>query len=164
MNISQLLVPGAILLNNDAADSTTIIKRLGELLYAAGYVKDGFIDATLAREANMPTGLPLGGDFNAAIPHVDLVYVRKPALALATLSSPVVFHHMVMPEEEVQVQLVMMLALDQPKSQIEMLQEIAEILQKPEVVSGLMSANEVEEVFSVLGNLETAKSSGSNQA
>jgi mannitol/fructose-specific phosphotransferase system IIA component (Ntr-type) len=36
----------------------------------------------------MPTGLPLGGEFNAAIPHVDIEYVNKSALALATLCTP----------------------------------------------------------------------------
>lgn len=102
----------------------------------------------------MPTGLPLDGEFNAALPHVDLEYVRKPAMALATLQQPVIFHHMVMPEEEVPVQLVLMLALDQPKSQIEALQEIAELFQKPEVVSGLMSADSPQDVFVFLAGLE----------
>jgi PTS system galactitol-specific IIA component len=155
VNISQLLVPQAVLIHNDALNSKTIIQRLGEKLFQMGFVNDGFIEATLAREASMPTGLPLGGDFNAALPHVDLAYVHKPALALATLQQPVIFHHMVMPEEEVPVQLVIMLALDQPKSQIEMLQEIAELLQKPEVVSGLMAAENTRDIFTILEDLET---------
>ncbi len=154
MNISQLLVPQAILLHNLAPDSSTIIQRLGERLHQLGYVNDGFTDATLRREAGMPTGLPLGGEYNAAMPHVDLEYVRRPAVALATLQQPVIFHHMVMTEEEVPVQLVLMLALDQPKSQIEALQEIAELLQKPEVVSGLMAAETANDVFAVLEGLE----------
>ncbi len=155
MNISQLLVPQAILLHDLAPDSGTIIQRLGERLHQMGYVNDGFIDATLRREATMPTGLPLGGAYNAAMPHVDLEYVRHPAVAMATLQQPVIFHHMVTPEEEVPVQLVLMLALDQPKSQIEALQEIAELLQKPEVVSGLMDSDTPEDVFAVLAGLET---------
>jgi galactitol PTS system EIIA component len=154
MNLSQLLVPQAILINNDAPDSSTIIRRLGELLNQHGYVTDGFIDATLQREANMPTGLPLGGEFNAAIPHVDLEYVNKAAIALATLSEPVIFHHMVMNEEEVPVQLVIMLALDQPKSQIEALQQVAEVLQKPEIVAGLLAAKEPGDVLAILNQLE----------
>ncbi len=154
MNISQLLVPQAILLHVTAPDSSSVIRLLGEPLYQMGYVNDGFIDATLRREASMPTGLPLGGAFNAALPHVDLEYVRKPAMALATLQQPVVFHHMVMPEEEVPVQLVLMLALDQPKSQIEALQEIAQLLQNPEVVSGLMTADTPQDVFAFLAGLE----------
>jgi galactitol PTS system EIIA component len=154
VNISQLLVPHAILLQDAAEDSSTIIQRLGERLHELGYVNDGFIEATLRREATMPTGLPLGGVYNAAMPHVDLEYVRKPAIALATLQKPAIFHHMVMTEEEVPVRLVIMLALDQPKSQIEALQEIAALLQNDEVVSGLMNAQSPEQVFHLLAGLE----------
>jgi galactitol PTS system EIIA component len=154
VNLSQLLVSQAVLLQDDAPDSSTIIRRLGERLNQQGYVTDGFIDATLLREATMPTGLPLGGEYNAAMPHVDLEYVYKPAIALATLKNPVIFHHMVMNEEEVPVQLVIMLALDQPKSQIEALQQVANVLQNPEVVSGLIAARDPEEVIAILTNLE----------
>ncbi len=154
MNISQLLVPQAILLHTAVPDSSSVIRLLGERLYQMGYVNDGFIDATLRREDSMPTGLPLGGEFNAALPHVDLEFVRKPAMALATLQQPVIFRNMVMPEEGVPVQLVLMLALDQPKSQIEALQEIADLFQKPEVVSGLMSAETPQDVFAFLAGLE----------
>jgi galactitol PTS system EIIA component len=154
VNLSQLLVPKAVLIQDDAVDSSTIIRRLGELLNQQGYVTDGFIDATLQREANMPTGLPLGGEYNAAMPHVDLEYVYKPAVALATLKNPVIFHHMVMTEEEVPVRLVIMLALDKPKSQIEVLQQVAEVLQKPEIVAGLISAKNPEDVIAIMKEME----------
>jgi len=51
------------------------------------------------------------------------------------------------------VQLVIMLALDQPKSQIETLQQVAGILQKPEVVERLMAATRVEEILTILEGL-----------
>jgi galactitol PTS system EIIA component len=156
VKLAELIVPKAILLQNDASDSSTIIRRLGELLNQEGFVTDGFIDATLQREANMPTGLPLGGEYHAAMPHVDLEYVYKPAIALATLKAPVIFQHMVMTEEEVPVQLVIMLALDQPKSQIEALQQVAEVLQNAEIVAGLMEARTPDEVIEVLKKLEPA--------
>ncbi len=154
MSLLQLLVPQAVLLQNDAQDSSTIIQRLGNLLNQEGYVTDGFVEATLRREATMPTGLPLEGDLNAAMPHVDPEYVRKPAIALATLKDPVVFHNMVMTDEEVPVRLVIMLALDQPKSQIETLQQVAGLLQRPDIVAGLMSASQPEDVFRILSGLE----------
>ncbi len=131
-----------------------IIQRLGTLLKEQGYVNDGFVEATLQREATMPTGLPLQGELNAAMPHVDPEYVQKPAIALATLKDPVIFHNMVMTEEEVPVRLVIMLALDQPKSQIETLQQVAGLLQKPDLVAALMTAIVPEEVFSILSGLE----------
>ncbi len=154
MSLTQLLVPQAILLQDDAPDSSTIIQRLGDLLNRQGYVTDGFVEATLRREATMPTGLPLGGDFNAAMPHVDPEYVQKPAIALATLKDPVVFHNMVMTDEEVPVRLVIMLALDQPKSQIETLQQVAGLLQRPDIVAGLMIAPTPDDVFILLSGLE----------
>jgi PTS system galactitol-specific IIA component len=43
-----------------------------------------------------------------------------------------------------------MLALDQPKSQIEMLQQVANILQSPAVIDQLMLAESAEEVCSIL--------------
>ncbi len=153
MNITDLLNPQAVVLQMEAADSVEVIQKLGDRLRELGYVKDDFVEATLAREASMPTGLPLGGSVNAAIPHVDIAYVNRPALALATLKKPVIFRNMVEPEQEVPVQLVIMLALEQPKSQIEMLQQVATILQRPDVVDRLMAASTLEEVFEVLGGL-----------
>jgi PTS system galactitol-specific IIA component len=71
---------------------------------------------------------------------------------MATLSAPVTFQNMVSPEEAVPCQLVFVMALDQPKAQIEMLQEIAGILQNPAVIQSLMQANDFEEVRATLSN------------
>ena len=153
MGISELLNPEAVLLQVEAEDAAEIITKLGGILSQLGYVHDDFVEATLAREASMPTGLPLSGAVNAAIPHVDLNFVKRPAVALATLKRPVIFHNMVDVEADVPVQLVIMLALDQPKSQIETLQQVASILQKPEVVERLMAATRVEEILTILEGL-----------
>ena len=75
---------------------------------------------------------------------------------MATLREPVVFRNMVDPDEEVPVQLVFMLALDRPKAQIEVLQQVANLLQSPDVVAGLMAARTKEEVLALLTGLEAA--------
>jgi len=148
--ILKLLEPHAVLLGANVADSTEIIRLLGTELYKAGYVKESFIDAAIDRESRLPTGLPLGGSFNAAIPHTDIEHVVKPGLALATLKNPVSFQNMAIPSETVQVSLVFLLALEQPKAQIEMLQEIAGVLQTPRVVSALISAKQFNDVIYAL--------------
>jgi len=150
MKIKDFLPDDAIILNMDAANSEEVIKQLGGKLLELGFVKEDFVAATLEREANMPTGLPLGGENNAAIPHVDIEYVKKSALGLATLQEPVVFYNMIDNDAEVPCKLVIMLALDKPKSQVEMLQSVAEILQKPEIVEELISAQTVDEIFAAL--------------
>ena len=140
----DLLEPKAIKLQYRARDRIDVITQLGKLLYDCGYVRESFVEAALDRERELPTGLPLDGQYNAAIPHTDVQHVIKPALALATLSEPVIFQNMVQPEQDVPVQLVILMALDQPKSQVEMLQEIASVLQNPETIGKLMNATTIE--------------------
>jgi PTS system galactitol-specific IIA component len=150
MNIHEFLDPKAIRLRSTARTSEAIIRDLGGMLYKLGYVKDGFVEATLEREASMPTGLPLGGEINAAIPHVDIEYVNKPALALATLQYPVPFSNMVDPDDIVPVRMVIMLALDKPKSQIEMLQSVSELLQNAEIIDKMMKAYWPGQILNIL--------------
>ena len=145
--IQELLVPSAICLQLAAVDSKQVLETLAGRLYQAGYVHESFADAALQREAQMPTGLPLEGAYNAAIPHTDIEHVIKPALALATLQEPVNFQNMIEPETAVPVQLVILMALEQAKTQVEMLQEIAGVLQDAEVIDKLMHARSTQQVF-----------------
>jgi len=150
MNIKEFLNEGAVILGLEAASSEEVIRELGGKLRDLGYVKDNFVEAALEREANMPTGLPLGGEFNAAIPHVDIEYVNQSALGLATFKEDVVFYNMVDNTEAVPCRLVIMLALDTPKSQIEMLQSVAAVLQNPDTIRNLVNAKTTEDVYSAL--------------
>jgi PTS system galactitol-specific IIA component len=150
MNIKDFLNEKSILIGLEAENAEGVIRELGEVLRVQGFVKDNFVEAALEREANMPTGLPLGGDYNAAIPHVDIEYVNKSALGLATLKQDVIFYNMVEDDEEVPCRLVIMLALDQPKSQIEMLQSVAAVLQNPIIIKDLVHAKTAEEILSIL--------------
>jgi PTS system galactitol-specific IIA component len=142
----QLLDDDVVCINLDARDASDVIENLGMRLFKNGYVKESFIEATLESEKKLPTGLPLGGTINAAIPHTDTIHVLKPGVAIATLKHPVIFKNMVKPEEDVSVQLVFLLSLDHPKSQIEMLQEIAGFLQKPDAVRRILTAMTFEDV------------------
>lgn len=140
--ILDLLVPTAVCVRLDAADWRAVITTLGQRLQAAGCVRDTFVQAALDREAQLPTGLPLDGQFNAAIPHTDVEHVITPALALATLTRPVDFRNMIDPDEAVPVQLVILMAMEEPKSQVEMLQEIAGVLQDPDLIARLVAAGD----------------------
>ena len=146
----ELLEPKAVMLGLEAGDSREVVSILGKELFEAGYVLETFVEAALQRESELPTGLPLAGEYNAAIPHTDIEHVHKPGLALATLINPVVFHNMVSPEEEVPVQLVILMALDEPKAHVEMLQEIAGVLQDAEVINKIMNAQDFNQVRTAL--------------
>jgi len=144
--ILNILEPGAVRLHREAQDKTEVITELGNLLFQTGYVRESFVEAALQRESQMPTGLPLEGRYNAAIPHTECEHVIKAGLALATLAKPVIFQNMIQPEEGVPVQLVILMALDQPKSQVEMLQEIAGVLQNSLVIEKLMEARDFKDI------------------
>jgi PTS system galactitol-specific IIA component len=148
--IAELLQPSCVLLQRTYDNPEDIIRAIGNELYKAGFVKESFAQAAIEREKNLPTGLPLAGGINAAIPHTEIEHVIKPALGLVTLSNEVNFQNMVCPQEAVPVRMVFILALEQPKAQIEMLQEIASVLQNPELVEKLLQANTFAEVITEL--------------
>jgi PTS system galactitol-specific IIA component len=154
MDFAAFLSADCVLLDLQVQSSEEVIRTLGNRLLAKDKVREDFIDATLAREASMPTGLPLEGTTNAAIPHVDVEYVKESSLALATLRQPVTFQHMVNTDEAVPVRLVIMLALSEPKSQVDMLQSLAGVLQQPDVVEQIMVAKTADEVLSALNEVE----------
>ncbi|PWH17411.1 MAG: PTS sugar transporter subunit IIA [Anaerolineae bacterium] len=150
ITLQAYLVPEALIFGMDAETSEEVIRNLAGKLMYAGYVRGSFAEGVLTRERAQPTGLPLDGKYNAAIPHTDVDHVIKPGIAMATLARPVMFRNMVNPEEQVPVQLVFLLALDQPKSQIEMLQQVSHVLQNPELVEHLMNARNLFQVREAL--------------
>jgi PTS system galactitol-specific IIA component len=154
MSLTKYLVESAICLQMDAENSTEVIRQLGQRLIDAGLVKESFIDAALTRESALPTGLPLGGEINAAIPHTDIEHVIHSGVALATLNKPVVFQNMVSPDEAVEVRIVFLLALEEPHAQIEMLQEVAGVLQDSQLLQQLLAATDTKEVMSAFSQAE----------
>ncbi len=149
--LMNFLDPGAIVLGLKAATDQEVIRILAGRLEILGYVKPSFADAVLAREAMLPTGLPLGGDNNVAVPHTDPEHVLRPGLALATLVEPVSFSNMEDPDEKLKVRVVFLMALNDKDKQIEMLQEIAGTIQSPEIISALIQSKSVEDVSRLLG-------------
>ena len=147
MALSNYLNESTISLSLEAETSTEVIRHLGEKLLDAGLVKDSFIEAAITRESTLPTGLPLEGNIHVAIPHTDIIHVIQSGVAMATLTKPVIFQNMEMPSEGVSVSIVFLMALDQPHAQIEMLQEIAEVLQDQITLRRLMEAKEVQDVI-----------------
>lgn len=149
--LASAINPEAIALGVTASTGEEVIRLLAGRLEKLGYVRSTYADAVVAREAKMPTGLPVGRDANVAVPHTDPQHVIKPGVALATLARPVAFANMEDPDEEVPVGLVFMLAINDKDRQIDMLQQIMEIVQSPEKIDALMRTAESRDVFEILG-------------
>lgn len=148
--VLELLEPKAILYNLEAENSEQVLSRLGELLFNTGYVKETFVNGAIERERNFPTGLELGGEINAAIPHTDIEHVIKPGLALAILKDTVNFKNMGNKEQDVPCKLVFVMALNEAHAQVDMLRELATVLQKPETLKKLIVAVKYSDIVEAL--------------
>jgi len=148
---SVTISPRLVMLRVEASSAEEVIRQLAARLQEGGFVRPSFAEAVLERERTNPTGLPLAGDLHVAIPHADVEHVIAPALAIATLKRPVAFRNMVNPEEVVPVSVVIVMALDEPHGQVEMLRRLAELFQDPDRVRQVYEAASPEEVVERLG-------------
>lgn len=133
-----------ILLDVQAATPEDAIRVLGAKLLDKGCVCDGFINAVLEREKDFPTGLPTV--IPVALPHTDAKFCAQSALAIAVLRQPVTFHEMGDASRELPVQIVLLLAIDDPKTQILWLQRIATLIQDEACLNGIRSATDRHDV------------------
>jgi PTS system galactitol-specific IIA component len=113
------------------------IASLASLLLKQHLVDDGFCEAVLAREEVYPTGLPLP-DIPVAIPHTEAGHCKSPAMAVGILDQPVEFGEMgADPGSMLKVRIVFVLALNDPKKQVEWLQRLVAMFQEPGLLAEL---------------------------
>ena len=120
----------------EAENSDQVINQLAGCLCQAGLVEEYYGQATIDRELEHPTGLPTR-PFPIAFPHADADGVKHSALAVACLKNPVKFKNMADPDEDLDVEIVIMLANRSPEEQIETLRNLAELFGEPEKLAEL---------------------------
>lgn len=138
--ISFTIDESLILVKENVQTREAIIRKLGNLLFEHGFVKDSYTQAVVDREKVFPTGLP-ARKAGVAIPHTDTIHVIKPAIAIATLANPIPFSMMGSPDTEIQVEIVIMLAVHDAKLVIPTLRKIIFILENDEALVTLKSAD-----------------------
>ena len=129
-----------IFLGLDANDQWVALKTLAERLLEKGLVREGFLDSLLQREAAYPTGLPTA--VPVALSHTDAQFVIQSALAVGVLQQPVSFHEMGTPDREVMVEIVFLLAIDDPKAQVATLQRFSSLLKDPVALQTIRDAQD----------------------
>lgn len=130
----------------EAENYEDAIRQVGKLLFDNGYVKDTYVDAVVAREADFPTGLILDG-IQIAMPHTAGVHVNTPAVCVAKLAKPVTFSHMGDPDTKVAAELLFMMAIKNPDEQIETLQAVMGVFTNKEAIAALKAADTKEALF-----------------
>lgn len=134
-----------IAINVLAPDAETVITLLAERLEATGAVELGYGAATIAREHKHPTGLPTQ-PFCIAIPHAGTEGVNRSAIAVASLQEPVIFQNMADPDEELAVELVLLLANNNPEEQVKTLRNLALLFGEPDKLVELRALSSPAEI------------------
>lgn len=137
--------------NIKVENSNKLLKDMGKKLVKQGYAKEEYIDSIIERELKYPTGLP-AGKISLAIPHTDNELVNTTAISVATLEKPVLFKSMAEPDEDVEVSIVFMLAISEPKGQLEMLQKVMDMIQDTEFKEAILKIQSNSELLEVIKN------------
>jgi galactitol PTS system EIIA component len=126
------------------------IRKVARALRRAGYVTASYTAAVLAREREFPTGLPTEGA-GVAIPHCDAGHVIRPTVACATLVHPVKFGLMAGEDgESVDVDIILMLAIQDPQEQLDVLKRVCTVVQDRELLVTLKAATDKDQVLRIL--------------
>ncbi len=113
------------------------LQFLSKQLLEKGIVNKDFEKAILDREQVFPTGLQFDG-YGVAIPHTDAEFVNNTKIAIMTLKDPVEFTQMATNDQLVPVKLIMMLAIPNAHSQVELLQKVVTVLQDKDIIMKLL--------------------------
>lgn len=136
----------------DKNDFASLINLLGGEMENLGYVKDTYVNAVIEREKGFPTGLQMG-EYGIAIPHTDKEHVNESAIAIATLKEPITVHSMINPDDQVKVQLVILMAVEDPDGQVKMLSKLMGLFQDIDTLKALEDAASTEEMYEIVGTM-----------
>lgn len=148
-SITTLFDPKIILFDVEADDSTDLLRKLSARLLEEGYVKESFAEAVIEREKIYPTGLPTPGVM-VALPHTKPEHVIKPGILVANLKKSVLFKEMGSGINDIATELVFMLAVNDPSSQVDVLKKLMQIFSKEEVLIKLKYSNNEAEIIDIL--------------
>ena len=139
-----------IFLDLEVQDKQEAIAFLADKLLKAGKVKDTYMQAVLDREKSYPTGLSFG-TYAIAMPHTFAQHVNEPCIAVARLKNTVKFVQMGTNDTEVDVGLIMMMAITNPEEQIGYLKKILTLYSsKDNILGKVMDSNSIEEIYDYL--------------
>lgn len=145
MQAEEWIAEELICLGGAASSAAEAIALLGGLLEVRGYVAAAYTQSVQERERDFPTGLALGS-FGIAIPHATPEgNVHRNGIAALRVKTPATFRSMEDPAEEVEAELVFLLALKDSGQHLEMLQKLFCMFQDDEAMRALRATRDAGE-------------------
>lgn len=145
---NTILNTALVKIDTEYNDAEGALNDTANVLFESGVVKDTFKEAIIKREKEFPTGLNFGG-IGIAIPHTDAEHVIKQSIAMNRLKKPVKFVEMASDNNLVDVSLIVMLAIKDPKNQIQFLQALMEVFQNKDNVEKMIDSKSKEKLIGI---------------
>lgn len=146
MNLKKLLTKESILPNLRPGSKDEVIQQIVDFLETSGKVtdRDAALQAVLAREAKMSTGMQNG----IAIPHGKTDSIDRLAVAVAVCREGVDFD--AMDGKPCHIFITTLSPANRAGPHIQFLAEISKVLSRPELSGKLIAANTTEEMLALL--------------
>lgn len=141
-----------IFIDLDCNSREELIKYMSDQMMNAGKVKETYCNAVLERELIYPTGLNTG-DIKVAILHTDPVHVNSAGISVATLKNSVEFKNMEDPNQNIDVDLVFMLAVANPEAQVPLLVKLMGVFSDKELLKKIEDSKTKQEIKLILEEL-----------
>lgn len=147
-----LLHEDLVLLDYEANSKEELLVNLSKVLKEKGYAKESYTEGILKREEIYPTGLNTAG-VKVAIPHTDAIHVEKPGILVAVLNKPVTFKEMGSGVNDVEAELIFMLAVKNPSHQVTTLSKLMSIFSDKEKLLSIYNSKSRKEVIDNLSKV-----------
>lgn len=145
--MSDLLVLDEVaVLPHLVADSwEDAISQLGARMCEVGFTDASYTQRVIEREREFPTALQFASAA-IALPHGEAEHVWVSSMAIGRCELPVAFHAMDDASKMLNVQLIVMLAVNDPEAHLGALAKLFEVLAEPSFVDGVLAMDTAGEI------------------
>lgn len=130
-----------VFINLSVKNKEELIKRLGSVLLEKDYIDKAFIQSAIDRERISSTAVGRG----IAIPHGQQVYVKKPAIVVATLKNPIAWA-----ESKVDIVFLLALKFDTDTNTRRFFKGFYAMLDNEKILSEIRQKTDVKELHSFI--------------
>lgn len=133
-------------------DRDKALHEMADYLHSIGVVKGTYGDSVIERENKYPTGIDTE-PIPVAIPHSEREEVIKTAILVGqTKKGGVRFQKIEGDGLWVSAKVIFMLAVDTDQGQLEVISQLMNVIQNPEVVQRIVEAETTEEIEAIVGS------------
>ncbi|NTW71931.1 MAG: PTS sugar transporter subunit IIA [Eubacteriaceae bacterium] len=125
----------------DADNKYDLIRQMSKMLVDKQMVDEKYGEFVIDREEDFPTGIP-SEPIAVAIPHSENGSIYQSSIVAAKLIKPITFKRMDKPDEDIEVKMVFLLAVQRNEEQLKMLVKLMRIVQDHELINRIYNSED----------------------